>query len=543
MLYEYVEKLQLNIKFTTSLLSSVVLTLIAHGFNFFNATFANDRIAFFSEPPTNGAGTEVAGKWFAQYYDGIRGYSYLPWLIGVLSMIYLTLAVYITVDLLRIEKLLSIWIVAGLYTTNVSVITANLYGVDDFMFALVMAAFSAWFWNLKDRDYEGKFFVFCKKHMVIRLICSAICLALCVGVYGAYAPVAPVLIVLTCMVMLFKGERTGYVLCRFLEFIAMVGTGAVLYYLVQKLFLIIKDSQMQSYMGEDKILAGVDFAELISDIKLAFCNTINNWRGSYEGNSSYVSMPMWMAIALLVLGGMLFAMLIYKHRDIMVEKGRIVFLVILIGLFPLVAGSIFILAFGHAHYLMIFPFVYLYVAIAKMAECEISVGKIKKPHHFIRVLSTVTAILLFVFIYRGIKASNMVYSAMEMKYTRSQSIATRMIDRIESVDGYDGTEKVCLVGHIMEADYFRDPNVDSYWKSVVSGLGVATESTSFSHIGITPLFLKNIMGFYQPVEIYQSADHSDEEKNMISEMTTFPFDGSVEKVGDTIFVKLSDIDL
>ena len=540
------DKMISNKQLNNSVIATTVLTLIAHGYSFTNATFANDRIAYFSNPYY---GTENSGKWFAQYYSWIKAYSYVPWLIGVLSILFLTVSVYVTSKVLRVKRRLTVWLIAGLYTTNVSVITANLYGMDDFMFALMMSALSVWFWYLKDDEKSDSTSVF-QSSLILRIIAGAVSLSFCIGEYGSYASVGPCLAVLGCMVMLMQGEKTGYVFRRLLEYVVTFGVGLVVYYGILRVFLQVRGTQMTSYMGESRLVEGASSIEILQYVKLAFVNTLNNWRGQYEGNSSFQSMPLWMALSTLCVGIVLLVMLIISCRKLFREKKRVMVLALLLICFPFSAGLIYVMAFGNVHYLMIFSFVYLYIAIAKLSEeCldeerVINLNSCSMPFQRIwRIISTVSVLLLICFIFRGILAANVTYSGMEKKYVVSQSIATRMIDRIENTEGYTGTEDVVLVGHIMDGDYFVDNTGVYYWKELVAGLGVAPESTSFSHPGITPLFLTNVMGFSRPVSVYRDGDFSEEEKLEIFAMNSFPLDGSTKKINNTVVVKLSDTPL
>lgn len=544
-IYRSFEKMIANKRLLNTFAATCVLTIVAHGFNFFNSTFANDRVTYFGEPPI---GSEIGGKWFTQFYTWMRGYSYLPWLMGVLSILYLTVSVYIAVDILRIERTLSIWLIAGLYTTNVSVITANFYGMDDFMFALMMGSLSVWAWYLKDSTCQGKIVALFRKHVSLRVIVSLVAMGMCAGVYGSYASVAPTLAILGCIALLMNGETVRYVFLRALEYVATLGIGLAFYYMMLRIFLVVHGTTMQSYMGEDRLINGATGSEMIEFVKMAYKNTLNNWRGHYEGNSSYASMPEWMAIVFLVVGGILFAIQIYRCRDVFCHIKSILLLMLFLVLFPFSAGLIYVMAFGNVHYLMIFSFVYFYVAIVKLAEmCYADESKPINSRKWIliigKVVSCLTVILLCVFVYYGIRTANIAYNGMEKKYTVSKSIATRLIDRIESTEGYDGTEIIVLVGHIMDGDYFKDASGAKYWKNVVSGLGVAGESTSFSHIGITPFFLIDVMGFSRPVQLYSADIFTEDQQSYIAEMPWFPADGSVEKIGNTVVVKLSDAGL
>ncbi len=537
-IYGIFEAIIKNTRLKTSFLAGCVMTLLAHAYGFFNTSFMNDRIAFFRDPDFDFAST---GKWFAEVVSGLRYYSYLPWLIGVLEMIFVSVSVYATIEVLKINRTLSIWIVAGLYVTNVSFIIGNFYSGDTFSFALVMAALSAWFWSLKENEGKNAVTDAFRRHFSLRLIFGAVTTALSLAVYGSYASVAPTLILLGAMALWFQGKKSGYIMKRVGEYVITYGAGMVIYYVILRIVLKVRNIEMLSYMGEDRLVHGASAKEILSFAGMAYENPIKHWLGMDGLNT----IPARVSIIILIVAVILFFIQLVYHRELLRDPARAIVLLILALIFPFSAGLICVMAFGSVHYLMIFTYVLLYVGVVKLAESSLFSTQKKFQRVILRTIVTVEVILLGATIYRGAILSNMTYSALELSYTASKSIATRLMDRIEGCEGAYGEEMVVFIGDLADNEYFRrPPEVGQYWRSKIGFLGLPVYSTSFAYLGNTRSFLQDVMGFYRSIAYYipgsGSGAYTEEDEEMIASMPVFPADGSVRKIGETIVVRLSE---
>lgn len=537
-IYGIFEAIIKDTKLKASFFAGCVMTLLAHAYGFFNTSFINDRIAFFIDPNFDFAST---GKWFAEVVSGLRYNSYVPWLIGVLEMIFVSLSVYATIEVLKINKTLSIWIVAGLYVTNVSFIIGHFYSGDTFSFALVMSALSAWLWSLKESEGKSAVTEAFRRHFSLRLIFGAVTIALSLAVYGSYASVAPTLILMGAMVLWFQGEKAGYILKRVGEYVITYGAGMVMYYVILRIVLKVRNIEMLSYMGEDRLVHGATGKEILSFVGMAYENPIKHWLGMDGLNT----IPARVSIIILIVAVILFVIQLVYRRKLLRDPARVIVLLILAVVFPFSTGMICVMAFGSVHYLMIFTYVLLYVGVVKLAESSLLPTQKKSQRVILQTIVTVEVILLGATIYRGAVLSNMSYSALEQSYTASKSIATRLMDRIEGCEGAHGNEMVVFIGDLADNEYFRRPSeMGQYWRSKIGFLGLPTYSTSFAYLGNTRSFLQDVMGFYRSIAYYVpgsgSGAYTEEDEEVIASMPVFPSDGSVEKIGETIVVKLSE---
>lgn len=567
-----------NKKLVNSFRAGCVTTFIAHGYAFFNSTFTNDRMLFFAEPLFV---TSTAGKWFAQFYSYVHGNSYLPWISGILMMLYLSISVFVTVEVLNLENVVCIWIIAALYSTNISIITGNFFNGDDFTFALMMAMLSVLIWwqgetdnsrrkivdnnsrNINDKEHfnfgtEGDrddlwvIRVVSKtlnKNNMLRIFMAAVPISVCLGEYGSFATAAPTLVIMACIVMLFTEKDIGYILRRGIEYIVIFFIGMGIYYAVLRLFLSVQNLQMQSYMGEDRLIHGISGKELGECFVLAYKNPIKYWLGRWDG---YSLISYRLSIALILLTLLLFISLIIIYRTTIFAGRKWILLTFLISVFPLSTGAIYIIAFGNVHYLMIFTFVLFYVGMIKLADmvirtkdnciCNVTT---KSIHRLTSVVAVILIGLFLVISYIGVIHANMAYNALQKSNLASMSIANRLMDRIESCDGANGDEMIVFIGDLCDNDYYRLPSGEGeYWKNQIRGLGSATYSTAFAYYGNTRSYLYNVMGFYRDMEYYKlgtmSGSYTIEDEEVIRQMPVFPADGSVKIIEGIITVKLSE---
>ena len=278
-----------DVKFRIAVISTMIICLIAHAYSYFNITLAHDRMTYFMEPVYDSA---ARAKWFAQILDMLTAFAYVPWLFGLLTMVFLAISVYLIVKILEIRNAFSIVIVAGLCVTNFSVLGAHFYWPHELVAALPMACLSAWFWTKKEWS------------IVIRVFGELFFVGLSLATYGAYTSVAPTLVLLVCVTELIKGEEWKNVLRRGSEYIVTFFAGMAFYYIVQRALLYFQGIQLFNYMGENKLVEGVSLFEIIEYILLAYWKTIKYYLGVYNGFIE--AMPPVLARVILIFGLVLF---------------------------------------------------------------------------------------------------------------------------------------------------------------------------------------------------------------------------------------------
>lgn len=204
-------------EFIFCLLAVFAWGLLAHAYGFLQDSFSHDALnAIYSGSVENTWKIQIGRFLSFPYRTLFRGALTVPWLIGVLSLFWISISVYLTVHMFKIKSRLLLILVAGIFTANicVSCLTATyIHDLDIDMFALMMATCAAYSWYINS-----------KKGFVLGAVFSFIALAL----YQSYISVTIVLIMFFCILSLLNGESFKKIWTSGLKAIAMILVGGIL---------------------------------------------------------------------------------------------------------------------------------------------------------------------------------------------------------------------------------------------------------------------------------------------------------------------------
>lgn len=129
--------------------------------------------------------------------------------------------------------------------------------------------------------------------------------------------------------------------------------------------------------------------------------------------------------------------------------------------------------------------------------------------------------------------ANQIYLKKDLEYDSTLSVMTRVIDRLEQLDGYQaGRTPVVLCGELEDSSINRDSRAFAGVKNV-TGLGsnyaITYESTYW-------WYLEDVMGY--SIVKYERAEEI-QELSQVQNMPAFPENGCVKMVNDIAVVKLS----
>ena len=121
----------------------------------------------------------TSGRWFLTMACGISSYFTLPWLIGLLAILYLALTSVALVEFLEVRKTSVIILISGLLAGFPAIAStfAYVFTMDGYMMALFLAVLSV----VLTKKYKFGF------------AAGAVCLACSMGIYQAYLPFAVIL--------------------------------------------------------------------------------------------------------------------------------------------------------------------------------------------------------------------------------------------------------------------------------------------------------------------------------------------------------------
>lgn len=145
-------------------------------------------------------------------------------------------------------------------------------------------------------------------------------------------------------------------------------------------------------------------------------------------------------------------------------------------------------------------------------------------------IQIVAVILIGCIIYNGILLANQAYMKKDLEKTATISLVTRIIDRIEQLDGYSPNDtQVYVVGELRYSDLNRGnmdiPYLESKW-----GLWY-NYSATYNFVR----YITDYMNYPMRIAVNQNLADINDVKNM----PAFPANGSVKMIDGAAVIKLS----
>jgi len=138
--------------------------------------------------------------------------------------------------------------------------------------------------------------------------------------------------------------------------------------------------------------------------------------------------------------------------------------------------------------------------------------------------------LICCIIYNNIVFSNQAYMKKDLEKTATISLVTRIIDRVETLEGYQPQEtQVYIVGELRYSDLNEGRHEIPYLKSR-TGLGYSYSAT-YNLIR----YIKDYMNYPMLITSKQSLTDSEE----VRDMPIFPAEGSVRMIDGSVVIKVS----
>ena len=537
--FKNIKKIMNLKKFKTVICATTAFMVIAHLYAWVNGSFLYDTTVIYRGIPE---GIHATDKWLGQFVWILDAGMNAPWLAGILATFFMIISVYCIVDVLEINETWAICLAAGLCATHSSIICQQEYTGGNYTgeIALTFACIAMWIIKRVDR------------HVFIKTVFAALAIALSAGMYGAYVSIVPSLMLLLLVFDIFNGmsgkDNWKKAFLYLFQFLA----GMVLYYIILRVLLHTSGGQLSSYMGEDNLSKVSGTYNMFTSIPAAYLYIFKY----YLNGCSYL--PEYMALllfAIMLTGGGLTLYWGYKRRKKLKDPGlNIPLLLLIIAILPMAINLIYVMACGQVHYLMIFTYVVPLLFFVKIMEEVFVEEKSRKntiAHKYKNIrIPVFMGGLLSLFLYYSIVMGNAIYVHYYNMYEVSLSLGTRILDRIETCDGFNGTEQVVLLGHMQHQanSYLGDQGQqEAAVLDAFLGPGNPDNVNGLYWGSHTKRFLENILDSKLEYVHYNSMDEYIKRENVemetieeLQEMREFPEKDSVKKIGDKIYVKFSD---
>lgn len=401
---------------------------LVHLYAFTNIVPCSDGLSRVYDPQQ----MTVSGRWFLHYASMLNGFTQMPAVIGLLSMLLLGAAAALTVGLLRLRSR-SLGGVCGavmaafpcLGYTFLYMFTASAYCLAIFMAVLAVQL-----------AVRGKW----------RLVPAVLLLAMAMGTYQAYAAMSIALSVLVVIEFLTRPETTLRGALRLGgRLVAFLALGAAAYYGILQIFLRVKHVQLLSYLGMDTVMTHYPLAKLPSLLVTTYKQVLAFFfiPGSVNG---YDTPVLSVLNALLLAAAAVSLVAALRHDRLLRQPWRVLLLLMLILLFPLAINFGQIMSpYSAPTPIMKYAFVLVYLAALLMLDkCD---GCIPRP----KAAGIAGAVCVCALLVCFLQTNNLLYTASAQAHRATQSYLTRMMARVEDCDGYTPGMEVVIIGTIPDA--------------------------------------------------------------------------------------------
>lgn len=491
-------------EFLTCFFTTLCLGLIAHAYQFLNFQLSHDSLDGLYVLGAENAHKIDLGRVFIPAYRAVfQGTFTIPWLTGVLTLLWIALGVYMVVSMFEVKKTLHIVMISGLMTVNITVtaICATfMHDLSAYMFGMMLGCVAAWIWKKKIKGW-----------FVIGVISTAVS----IGMYPANASVTITLIMIAIILCLFKGEKTKTVILSGAAGTFMVLVGGIGYLLSVKAITSWTGIELASRSNSVSALYNLRVSEFPRFIKATY---VDWWDYYIQPNITWISPEVTKIVMMLLLGIVLVSIVCALIKSECSKRNKVLSVIIIL-LLPLGMDTCYILARGYVHELMQYSFIFVFILGILLMHYV--------PASFIRGMNSVLIICILV---GSIQTANNCYLKKALIAQGTLSHMTNVLYDMYQ-NGYEsGVTTVYVVGSIpVEA------NKEFEWIDKINGMEI-NEAVTNDKKSIKSYF-KYVLG--EPLLFCSSEEeykiYNSEEYTL---MPVWPEQGYIDYIDGVMVIKL-----
>ena len=410
--------------------STFIWGLAAHSYMFFNNFPSHDVLNEFYGTVAKDNWKVELGRFVVPLYRNIvRGKLTLPWLIGLLTMLFVAVAVFYTVKIFNIKSKALVILISGIMITNptvISEIATYLHDTDVNMLALMFSVISVYLW----KEYKS----------VFALAGGAVLLALSLGIYQSYISVTLTFIILSSIISLLDGDSEKQVFVKGLKGIGMIVLGCAVYFAMYALSF-----KVTGLVPHERTNV-LDFGDRTTNIPLYILQLVLN---AYYYFKEYITedramlyydglMPA-LAVMILIVAAVI-ALHVLRRKDFSIAKKLLI--AVLAGFMPLTMNITYVTAKGSGiHDLMHYAIWFVYGVLLILAYWIADSAKIKAGNY----IKPVCCVLVALMLWSNVRIANTAYLKKDIEFNSELSLMTRLTYQMERVEGYKVGETVVMI--------------------------------------------------------------------------------------------------
>ncbi|MEE1281812.1 MAG: glucosyltransferase domain-containing protein [Acutalibacteraceae bacterium] len=479
-----------------SFFSTFIIGLITHLYKFANDIPIMDTF-------TNSYHEQnmiMSGRWFLTIATSISSYFDLVWVIGLLSLLFISLSMVLITEIFKLTNPVLITLCGAILVTfpAATEIFFFSYTADGYMIALFLSCIAVY---LTVFDCKIKY----------RYIISGCCLCFSCAIYQAYIPFALVLSVCYLMYQLLENNYTDKQCTMWcVKQVGLFGVALAAYYALWKLLSLIEKVEETSYLGIDKV-GSVSFSLIINGFKAM---VLSLGRFFIEGDSlSELTFGTILNVIFIICFIAIIIFVAIKSKLIANKKKLILFIVCIISLpfciclWSFVSTEIYL---GTARYFHSIAMLYIFVGILFERWTEI------KAKNF-------SGFLLAIIAFNFCLEANISYYLLNKSFQASYATAVAIQSKMQEKE----FENIIITGRL---------TYDGFGKERIPYLGRGIDYNYLYRESSVVSFLETY--FSTDLEVLYGEERvAIESSQEVKDMECWPSEGSMKVIDDTLVIK------
>lgn len=356
--------------------------------------------------------------------------------------------------------------------------------------------------------------------------------------YQAYICVVFTLALLLLLLTILEGkEPVKKALTMFFHFVFTSGAAVIIYVVSFKVLQIVLHINVRT----DRGLGFTDIfgsEGIISLLGQAYVNFYEYFFGNRLLNNNFGDRNLInIFVVAAIIGMVVFGVI---RNKVWKQPERIVILFLSIGLLPLAVEAITVMSpkvdeYGPTGIIMLPTAVFVYILVLVMGN---TLTKQKKA----LPVSVISCFTVLLFLWNSVVFTNLCINSMQLNLNKAEAVADLMLERIVEEIGYEKNTKLLVAGHMEDGNF---PVIYGWPEEVIKGTSASYGFMWKTYTGNENCwieFLKQYKGVTFKVCEQEQYENLLEQREYQG-MPIFPQEGSVQKFGDTIVVKMSDVEL
>ena len=371
------------------------------------------------------------GRWFLSVICSVSSFYDLPFLNGILAIIFHALGAVCICKMFNVNKKITAGLIGGVivsFPTVTSVMMYN-YVADGYGFAFLLSVLSA----------------YCMTNKKPKYLLSVLLIALSTGIYQAYITVTIMLVLLHLInEIIFNKADLKTVLKNALFMLISGALGMVLYSVMLKVMLAVFSMELLEYQGVSATasLSDINLPASVYVVKEKFIKLFFDLSGGVN---------LYVAVNGFVLIFTLFIYIKYILENKLYKNPLNIFVTVVFGIMLIVgAGALaFINPHVDYHNLMLMGYSVFYLFFLLLYEK--GTDKNKK---YIEVRCWTVLITAIIIILNQIVIANVSYHKAQMAYEKSYGVLVRIADRIDQIPEAENCEKLLVIGALDNSESY-----------------------------------------------------------------------------------------